>query len=228
MPFEVASHWFWFPEWLESLRGKRAGRRSSGRRERGSSQTASGNGSTLGHAEVIDRGQRDKTEIKSYKEGKNHESRRPRGNSPKETHFNILGTGVTQVETPLPTFVFICPPVLLPSRHSKGKSLFWFRVTATLPWTPGLLSVHAIPCRPTISLACITCPWPPQCRRGTAVLLCQKADHHHLYPCGPLFLWWQVKHLLLWASPAFSYQDLYGLTFDQKTANAPPCTAKLS
>lgn len=25
-----------------------------------------------------------------------------------------------------------------PSRRSKGKRLFWFRVTAKLPWTPGL------------------------------------------------------------------------------------------
>lgn len=171
--------------------------------------------------EVIDRGQRDKSEMKLYKEGKNHESRRTRGSNPKETHFHILGTGVTQVETTLPTFVFICPPVLLPSRHSKGKSLFWFRVTAILPWTPGLLSAHAIPCGPAISLACITCPWPPQRRRGAAVPALPKSTP------SPLFPWQQVKCLPLWASPAFSYQDLYGLTVDQKTASAPPCTAKL-
>lgn len=127
------------------------------------------------------------SERRSHKEGKNRESRRTGGNNPKETHFHILGTGVTQVETPLPTFVFICPPVLLPSRHSKGKSLFWFRVAAILPWTPGLLSAHAIPCGPTISLACITCPWPPQRRRGAAVPALPKSTLSPPLPVRPLF-----------------------------------------
>lgn len=102
------------------------------------------------------------------------------------THIHILGTGVTKFERPLPTLVFICPPILLPWRRSKGKRLFWFRVTAILPWTPGLLSAHAIPCGPTISLACITCPWPPHHQRGTAKGYYQNVYHHHLYSCGPL------------------------------------------
>lgn len=86
------------------------------------------------------------------------------------------GTGVSEVcwaswpcKTPRPTLVFICPPAPLPSRRSKGKRLFWFRVTAELPWTPGLPSAHAIPGGPTRSLARITCPWPALGGRGTSV-----------------------------------------------------------
>lgn len=149
---------------------------------------------------------------------------RTRGNNPKETHFHTLGTGVAQIETALPTFVFICPPVLLPSRHSKGKSLFWFRVTAILPWNPGLLSAHAIPCEPMISLACITCPWPPQRRRGTTVPALPKSTHHQHYRCGLI----PVTISQASSSLSFScFQDLYGGTVNQKTANAPPCTVKL-
>lgn len=57
----------------------------------------------------------------------------------------------------------------LPSRHSKGKCLFWFRVTAELPWTLGLSNAHAILSGPTNSLACITCLWIPEGGRGTSV-----------------------------------------------------------
>lgn len=80
--------------------------------------------------EVIDRGQREKSETKSYKKGKNHGEKKQ---GLEVTHIHILGTGVTKFEPPLPTLVFICPPILLPWRHSKGKRLFWFRVTAIQP-----------------------------------------------------------------------------------------------
>lgn len=78
-------------------------------------------------------------------------------------------------------------------------------------------------------LAGLRSPWraspapdPHSAEGALQFLLCQKAHHLHLYPCGPFFPWRQVKHFPLWASPAFSEQDLYGWTVDQKTANAPP------
>lgn len=59
-------------------------------------------------------------------------------NTNRHSEIHTLGTGVTTLcwappkpyKSPLPILVFICPPVLLSSRRSKGKCLFWFRVTA--------------------------------------------------------------------------------------------------
>ena len=140
-----------------------------------------------------------------------------------------MGTGVREFcraprpcKTPLPTLVFICPPVLLPSRRSKGKRLFWFRVTAELPWTPGLPSAHAIPRGPTRSLARITCPWPPQGGRGTSVFALPKTPPSPPLPVQPAIPVTQNEPPApLTPAPPTSkyYYSLYkGLSVDQRMA----------
>lgn len=246
----MALHWFWFPEWLESLAS--CDPRGGDKRRGGESTSCCGvKGLDKGAVSTVREGllglpqgmaalwamqgfrlssflksyigtchkgvgwtesvwelliEDKESEIKSYQEGKNHESRRTRGNDPKETHLHILGTGVTQVETPLPTFVFICPPSS-PSGTQRVK------VYSGLGLQPHCLE----PLGSWVHMPFLAGLWSPWCASpapdphsaegALQFLLRQKAHHHRLYPCGPLFPWQQVRHLSLWASPAFSYQD---------------------